>query len=206
MMNFEVYISLLMGTGLISVWACFLLFKKTGYLKQNGLLFFWFVSRFLSDLICFSIDRGLGLTVYPVFHISIFIEFELMIFFYLLYINGRWFYKILLLSIPLIVLIFDCFFIASIFQDPVLAAVIYYLMISIFFIHLILNNDLIEKSYLNLLSAFMTYHVLLFFYSIFINQISSSDFLMATVYPLSLICIVGINLYIFYFQWSLTKN
>jgi hypothetical protein len=194
-MVFEFYISLILVSGVTSVLSPFLL--KTNLIDSStkNILILWFIIRFISDFIAFIFDFKYQQSVYPIFHISTFVETVLMISFYRIYskVNTRktW----LLYILPISTLLFDITYFGSIFDNSILGHTISYLTTSILLFTLILHCQINEGYDFKIIRSLFVYHSVIFVYSLFQQVIRDNLNLMTLIYPIFFISNVGINLY-----------
>lgn len=176
--------------------------------KNNLLISFllaWTSIRFIADGLSYILKFQLNLNIFPVFHISVLIEGILIIFFYSrLNKKGKtlgWMF-----IFPMIFFFLDVSFWSSIFESNGISFMLYNLMSVILMLKLLINLNKIENTYRPIIKALFIFHSVSFIYSILEHVIRINDEMMQIAYPIFLLSIVSLNLYIFYYLWSVRKS
>jgi hypothetical protein len=176
--------------------------------KNNLLISFllaWTSIRFIADGLSYILKFQLNLNIFPVFHISVLIEGILIIFFYSrLNKKGKtlgWMF-----IFPMIFFFLDVSFWSSIFESNGISFMLYNLMSVILMLKLLINLNKIENTYRPIIKALFIFHSVSFIYSILEHVIRINDDMMQIAYPIFLLSIVSLNLYIFYYLWSVRKS
>ena len=176
--------------------------------KNNLLISFllaWTSIRFIADALSFILKFLLNLNIFPVFHISVLIEGILITFFYSrLNKKGK---SIGWISIfPVIFFFLDALFWSSIIESNGISFMLYNLLTVILMLMLLLNLNKIENTFRPIIKALFVFHSVSFIYSILEHLIRINDDMMQIAYPIFLLSIVSLNLYIFYYLWSIRKS
>lgn len=176
--------------------------------KNNVLISFllaWTSIRLIADGISFVLKFQLNLNIFPVFHTSILIEGILITSFYSR-LNKKGKSLSWLLILPVIFFCFDVTLWSSIFESNGMSFMLYNLLSVILMFKLLTNLNTIEYNYRPIVKAMFIFHSVSFIYSIVEHVIRINDEMMQIAYPIFLLSIVSLNLYIFYYLWLVRKS
>lgn len=164
----------------------------------------WTSIRLIADGISFVLKFQLNLNIFPVFHTSILIEGILITSFYSR-LNKKGKSLSWLLILPVIFFCFDVTLWSSIFESNGMSFMLYNLLSVILMFKLLTNLNTIEYNYRPIVKAMFIFHSVSFIYSIVEHVIRINDEMMQIAYPIFLLSIVSLNLYIFYYLWLVRK-
>lgn len=170
------------------------------------ILFGWFVTKIISDLITFICFKYYHLNIFPVFHVSVLIENLLLVAYFNSFNLVSKKIKRLLLLIPIFIFFFEISIYSSIFKLNSISILTYTFSISILMLWLLFNMKKISiRIHFNLISHLFLYHSVTFIYFLFEKVRRLDTELTTLVYPIFACFIVSLNLHFAYNLWLKRK-
>ena len=177
-------------------------------LENNQLILFgWFVTKIISDLITFICYKYYHLNIFPVFHVSVLIENLLLVAYFNCFNLVSKKIKRLLLLIPIFIFFFEISIYSSIFKLNSISILTYTFSISILMLLLLFqmkNNSL--RSHFNLISHLFLYHSVSFIYFLFEKVRRLDTELTSKIFPIYFCFILFLNLHYSYYLWLKRKS
>ncbi len=201
---FEIYSFGLMASGALPVFT-YLTLPKSGKDQVSKLIIAWFATRVLADATSYIAYQN-QLNIYPIFHVSVFIEFSLMMLYFVKF--KQWLHKPMgwmLLSIPLLAFLGEIFFVDSIFSLNQISLTVNYLVIALLFLTLIMHPFKLDKKQLVIILIFFLYHAFLVVYGVFQTELRSNPDLFKFIYPYFWTANSAFNLFFAYYFWTFRK-
>lgn len=171
------------------------------------ILFGWFVTKIISDLITFICFKYYHLNIFPVFHVSVLIENLLLVAYFNSFNLVSKKIKRLLLLIPIFILFFEISIYSSIFKLNSISILTYTFSISILMLLLLFhmkNNSIRSNFYL--IAHLFLFHSVSFIYFLFENLRRFDTELNSMVFPIYFCFILFLNLYYSYYLWLMRKS
>lgn len=184
----------------------YLSFSKKGGCQRSPLLLAWFITRVLADTMSFILCEN-HLNVYPIFHVSICIEFTLMMLYFVKI--KKWNHYVLswiLVSIPLVIFLVEILLVNSIFSVNQLSVVSYFMLVALLFLSLIIHPFKLDKKQVMIVWGFFLYHSYYFVYAIFQTELRINMGLMTFIYPFFWTATVVFNLFFAYYFWAFRNS
>jgi hypothetical protein len=183
----------------------YLRFSEKGDSERSPLLLAWFTTRVLADTMSFILCEN-DLNVYPIFHVSICIEFTLMMLYFVKIKKWnqhplRW----ILVGIPLVIFLVEILLVNSIFSVNQLSVVSYFMVVALLFLSLIVHPSKLDKKQVMIVWSFFLYHSFFFVYAIFQTELRINSNLMTFIYPFFWTATVVFNLFFAYYFWTFRK-
>ena len=195
----------LIASGTLPVLA-YLTLPKNGKDQVSKLIIAWFATRVLADTVAHVAYIYFKLNVYPVFHVSICIEFTLLM---LYFVNVKgWNRRPLgwiLASIPLAIFLVEITFVNSIYVLEEISIAAYFLVIALLFMTLMFNPSKLEKKQLVMILSFFIYHAFLVVFGVFQTEVRTNYDLFKFVYPFFWTANLVFNLFFAYYFWTFRK-
>ena len=195
----------LIASGTLPVLA-YLTLPKSGKDQVSKLIIAWFATRVLADTVAHFAYFFFRLNVYPVFHVSICIEFTLLM---LYFVNVKdWNRRPLgwiLASIPLVIFLVEITHVNSIYVLEEISIAAYYLIIAMVFLSLMFNPSKWDKKQLVIILSFFIYHAFLVVFGIFQTEMRSNIDLFKFVYPFFWTANLVFNLFFVYYFLTFRK-
>jgi hypothetical protein len=201
----QLYIYILIVSGFFPLAVIFL--NRRNCTKSLHVSFIlWLASRFTSDVTAHFFYEYIGISVFPVFHISILVE-SLLIIWYFFHIskslNG---YLKIIYLIPIAIFLLETQVFGSIFTTNRFGLMSYYTIVSALMLTLLFSNNRIEQIDLTIIRVLFVFHAVSFVHSIFEHLLRTNQETMALIYPFVLLLIVSINFFFTKYLWSVLKN
>jgi hypothetical protein len=195
----------LIASGALPVLA-YLTLPKSGKEQVSTLIIAWFATRVLADTVAHVAYVYLNLNVYPVFHVSICIEFTLLMLYFVNVMgwNRRplgW----MLTSIPLVTFLVEITFVNSIFELEEISIAAYFLVIAMLYMSLMFNPSKWNKKQLVIILSFFIYHAFLAVFGIFHTLVRTNYDLFKFIYPFFWTANLAFNLFFAYYFWTFRK-
>lgn len=170
--------------------------------NNQRILFTWFFTRIIADLMTFSCYKIFHLTIYPIFHVSVVIEFIILVLYFNSFNLVSKKVKRLLMFLPVFIFIFEVFIASSIYKMNSISILTYSFSISVMMLLLLFNMKKISiRSHFNLISHLFLYHSVTFIYFLFEKVRRLDTELTTLVYPIFACFIVSLNLHFAYNLW-----
>jgi hypothetical protein len=195
----------LIASGALPVLA-YLTLPKSGKEQVSTLIIAWFATRVLADTVAHVAYVYLNLNVYPVFHVSICIEFTLLMLYFVNVMgwNRRplgW----ILTSIPLVTFLVEITFVNSIFELEEISIAAYFLVIAMLYMSLMFNPSKWNKKQLVIILSFFIYHAFLAVFGVFQTEMRTNFDLFKFIYPFFWTANLVFNLFFAYYFWTFRK-
>ena len=184
----------------------YLTLPKSGKDQVSNLIIAWFATRVLADTASYIFWEN-QLNIYPIFHVSVCIEFSLMMLYFVKF--KDWMHKPIgwiLLSIPLLVFLIEIFYVDSIFSVNQLSVVSYFMLVALLFLSLIIHPSKLDKKQVMIVWGFFLYHSFYFVYAIFQTDLRTNTELMKLFYPYFWAVNVVFNLFFAYYFWTFRNS
>ena len=192
-------------SGILPVLA-YLALPKSGKEQVSTLIVAWFATRVLADTVAHVAYVFLNLNVYPVFHMSICIEFTLLML-YFVKLKG-WNRRPLgwvLACIPLVTFLVEITFVNSIFELEEISIAAYFLVIAMLYMSLMFHTSKWNKKQLVIILSFFIYHAFLVVFGVFHTLVRTIHDLFKFIYPFFWTANLAFNLFFAYYFWTFRK-
>ncbi len=192
-------------SGILPVLA-YLALPKSGKEQVSTLIVAWFATRVLADTVAHVVYQYLQLNVYPVFHVSICIEFTLLIL-YFVKLKGwnrhplGW----ILACMPLSIFLMEISFVNSIYNLEEISITAYFLVIALLFLTLIMHPSRLDKKQLVIILIFFLYHAFFVVFGVFHTELRANLDLFKLIYPYFWTANSAFNVFFTYYFWTFRK-
>jgi hypothetical protein len=202
--TFYTYLILLFGSGFVATCAAIIFRIKSNLINLQ--IIAWLLVRFLADILSYILKFNFNLNVYPVFNISVTIEFLLIISYYLITSRNQNKIRVLFYLIPIALLFFDLIVFNAFFTANGISYVFYNLISTILMLTLLFKQEEMLSFDRLIAKSMFVFHSISFIYSIIEYKIRINDQIMQIVYPLFFLNVIGLNIYISFMIWSQRKK
>jgi hypothetical protein len=183
----------------------FLCLPKSIKEQVPTLLLSWLLIRLMANGFCEVADR-LQLPTYPVFHVSVFIEFTLLTLYFIQLKQLKSIWRKVLLSIPILVFLTELCFINSLFALNEFSILVSSFLTTLLFLSLLFDQKTLNENQVKTATALFLFHTVTFIFSLLQREIRINMATMQLIYPFFLLSYVSISVYFTYQFWILRKS
>ena len=183
----------------------FICLSKSRKEQVPKLLLSWLLIRLMADYLC-GIADYFQLPTYPVFHFSIFMEFTLLTLYFIQLKQLKSIWRMVLLSIPLLVFLTELSFINSLFELNEFSILVSSFLTTLLFLSLLFDQKILNENQVKTVTALFLYHAVTMIFGVFQREMRTNTETMQLIYPFFLLSYVSISVYFTYLFWILRKK